>query len=113
MENPGSRAPLASGLETYRIGDVDIDFRTHEAYRAGQRIDFTPREFELLRYLVVHRGQVATREQILNELWGDDDSPTNRTVDNFIARLRQKLETSSRKPEHILTVHRAGYKFVG
>ena len=102
-----------SGLETCRIGDIEIDFRTHQAHRAGQRIDFTAREFDLLRYLVAHTGQVVTREQILNQVWGYEESPTTRTIDNFVAKLRQKIERSPHEPEHILTVHGAGYKFVG
>ena len=102
-----------SGLETCRIGDVEIDFRTHQAHRAGQRIDFTAREFDLLRYFVQHTGQVVTREQILNQVWGYEESPTTRTIDNFVAKLRQKIEKAPHEPEHILTVHGAGYKFVG
>jgi DNA-binding response OmpR family regulator len=102
-----------SGLETCRIGDIEIDFRTHQAHRAGQRIDFTAREFDLLRYLVAHTGQVVTREQILNQVWGYEESPTTRTIDNFVAKLRQKIESAPHEPEHILTVHGAGYKFVG
>jgi DNA-binding response OmpR family regulator len=102
-----------SGLETCRIGNIEIDFRTHQAHRAGERIDFTAREFDLLRYLVAHTGQVVTREQILNQVWGYEESPTTRTIDNFVAKLRQKIETSPHEPEHILTVHGAGYKFVG
>lgn len=100
-------------IEMFRIGDVQINFRTHQAHRAGRRIDFTTREFDLLRYLVDHTGQVVTREQILNQVWGYEESPTTRTIDNFVAKLRQKLETAPREPEHILTVHGAGYKFVG
>jgi two-component system alkaline phosphatase synthesis response regulator PhoP len=102
-----------SGLETCRIGDIEIDFRTHQAHRAGQRIEFTAREFDLLRYLVAHTGQVVTREQILNQVWGYEESPTTRTIDNFVAKLRQKIEKLPHEPEHILTVHGAGYKFVG
>ena len=102
-----------SGLETCRIGDIEIDFRTHQAHRGAQRIDFTAREFDLLRYLVGHTGQVVTREQILNQVWGYEESPTTRTIDNFVAKLRQKIEKSPHEPEHILTVHGAGYKFVG
>src|SRR5215831_17192462 len=102
-----------SGLETCRIGDIEIDFRTHQAHKAGQRIDFTAREFDLLRYLVAHTGQVVTREQILNQVWGYEESPTTRTIDNFVAKLRQKIERAPHEPEHILTVHGAGYKFVG
>jgi DNA-binding response OmpR family regulator len=102
-----------SGLETCRIGDIEIDFRTHQAHKAGQRIEFTAREFDLLRYLVAHTGQVVTREQILNQVWGYEESPTTRTIDNFVAKLRQKIEKAPHEPEHILTVHGAGYKFVG
>ena len=102
-----------TGLETCRIGDVEIDFRTHQAHRGAERLDFTAREFDLLRYLVAHKGEVVTREQILNEVWGYEESPTTRTIDNFVAKLRQKVERSPREPEHILTVHGTGYKFVG
>jgi DNA-binding response OmpR family regulator len=93
-----------SSLETCRIGDIEIDFRTHQAHRGSQRIEFTAREFDLLRYLVAHTGQVV---------WGYEESPTTRTIDNFVAKLRQKIETAPHEPEHILTVHGAGYKFVG
>src|SRR6476620_9402881 len=103
----------AAGFETCTTGDIEINFRTHQAHRAGQRIDFTAREFDLLRYLVAHTGQVLTREQILNQVWGYETSPTTRTIDNFVAKLRQKIETAPHEPEHILTVHGAGYKFVG
>src|SRR5947199_7208943 len=102
-----------SGLETCRIGDIEIDFRTHQAHRGGQRIDFTAREFDLLRYLVAHTGQVVTREPLLHHVWGYEESPTTRTIDNFVAKLRQKIEKLPHEPEHILTVHGAGYKFVG
>ena len=75
--------------------------------------DFTAREFDLLRYLVAHTGQVVTREELLNQVWGYEESPTTRTIDNFVAKLRQKIERAPHEPEHILTVHGAGYKFVG
>ena len=107
------RAGARPSLERCRIGDLDVDFRTHQASRGDQRIEFTAREFDLLRYLVAHTGQVVTREQILNQVWGYEESPTTRTIDNFVAKLRQKIESSPREPEHILTVHGAGYKFVG
>ena len=77
------------------------------------RIEFTAREFDLLRYFVQHTGQVVTREQILNEVWGYEEFPTTRTIDNFVAKLRQKIERSPHAPEHILTIHGSGYKFVG
>src|SRR5262249_1203861 len=82
LRRAGGRAP---GLETCRIGDLHVDFRTHQAIRGGRRVDFTAREFDLLRYLVAHTGQVVTREEILNQVWGYEESPTTRTIDNFVA----------------------------
>ena len=105
--------PPRPATETVRIGDIDFDFRLHQARRGQTRIEFTAREFELLRYLVQHVGQVVTREQILNDVWGYEEYPTTRTIDNFVAKLRQKIEKSPHAPEHILTIHGSGYKFVG
>jgi DNA-binding response OmpR family regulator len=99
--------------DAVRIGDIDIDFRLHQARRGRSRIEFTAREFDLLRYFVQHIGQVVTREQILNEVWGYEEFPTTRTIDNFVAKLRQKIERAPHAPEHILTIHGSGYKFVG
>jgi DNA-binding response OmpR family regulator len=99
--------------EAVRIGEIDVDFKLHQARRGRARIEFTAREFELLRYFVQHTGQVVTREQILNEVWGYEEFPTTRTIDNFVAKLRQKIERAPHAPEHILTIHGSGYKFVG
>jgi DNA-binding response OmpR family regulator len=96
-----------------RIGDIEIDFKLHQARRGKNRIEFTAREFDLLRYFVQHTGQVVKREQILNEVWGYEEFPTTRTIDNFVAKLRQKIERAPHAPEHILTIHGSGYKFVG
>ena len=81
-----------------RIGDIEVDFKLHQARRGRARIEFTAREFELLRYFVQHTGQVVTREQILNEVWGYEEFPTTRTIDNFVAKLRQKIETLAARP---------------
>jgi len=99
--------------DSVRIGEIEVDFKLHQARRGRSRIEFTAREFELLRYFVHHTGQVVTREQILNEVWGYEEFPTTRTIDNFVAKLRQKIERSPHAPEHILTIHGSGYKFVG
>ena len=96
-----------------QIGDIEIDFKLHQARRGKTRVEFTAREFDLLRYFVQHTGRVVTREQILNEVWGYEEFPTTRTIDNFVAKLRQKIEPSPHAPEHILTIHGSGYKFVG
>ena len=103
----------AGPADSVRIGDIEIDFKLHQARRGKARIEFTAREFELLRYFVQHTGQVVTREQILNEVWGYEEFPTTRTIDNFVAKLRQKIERAPHAPEHILTIHGSGYKFVG
>jgi DNA-binding response OmpR family regulator len=112
LRRTGSR-PSGTPADSSRIGDLEIDFRIHQARRGKQRVEFTAREFELLRYFVTHIGQVVTREQILNEVWGYEEFPTTRTIDNFVAKLRQKIERSPHAPEHILTIHGSGYKFVG
>jgi DNA-binding response OmpR family regulator len=103
----------ATTVDLVRIGDIEVDFKLHQARRGKARIDFTAREFDLLRYFVQHTGQVVTREQILNEVWGYEEFPTTRTIDNFVAKLRQKIERAQHEPEHILTIHGSGYKFVG
>ena len=110
LRRTGSHKPATDSV---RIGEIEVDFKLHQARRGRSRIEFTAREFELLRYFVQHIGQVVTREQILNEVWGYEEFPTTRTIDNFVAKLRQKIERSPHAPEHILTIHGSGYKFVG
>ena len=110
LRRAGAQKPAT---DTVRIGDIEVDFKLHQARRGKTRIEFTAREFDLLRYFVQHIGQVVTREQILNEVWGYEEFPTTRTIDNFVAKLRQKIERAAHAPEHILTIHGSGYKFVG
>jgi two-component system alkaline phosphatase synthesis response regulator PhoP len=76
-------------------------------------VELSGLELKLLRYLVEHRGEVLTRDELLENVWGYDSTPVTRTVDVHIASLRQKLEKSSGHPEFIHTVHGVGYKFVG
>jgi DNA-binding response OmpR family regulator len=109
LRRAGSRP---SSLETCQIGDVEIDFSRHRAQRLGRPLEFTAREFALLRYLVAHVGEVVTRTEILTEVWGYEPSLPTRTIDNFVVKLRNKLERNPQSPEHILTIHGAGYKFV-
>jgi len=75
-------------------------------------VELSAREFQLLRYFIENRGDVLTREELLNNVWGYDAMPSTRTVDVHVAWLRQKIETNSKHPEHIRTVHGMGYKFV-
>jgi DNA-binding response OmpR family regulator len=97
----------------YRFGEVELNFDRHQAFKKGNPLDLSAREFEILRYFIEHHGETITRDQLLDEVWGYDNFPLTRTVDNHIARLRQKVEENPAEPQHIITVHRIGYKFVG
>jgi two-component system alkaline phosphatase synthesis response regulator PhoP len=101
--------PAAVGL---RVGSVEIDLDKHEATRAGQRIELTGKEFDVLRLLARHRGEIVTRDRLLEEVWGYETYPTTRTVDNHILRLRQKLEEDPSNPRYILSIYGEGYKLV-
>ena len=99
--------------DIYRFGDFELNFGRHQAQKRGQALELSPREFGMLRYFVQHRGETVTRDQLLDEVWGYNNFPLTRTVDNHIARLRQKIEENPAEPQHIITVHRVGYKFLG
>jgi len=109
------RAPRGSGpgLAGLRFGDVYVDFKAAEVTRAGQPVALSAREFQLLRYLVAHRGQTLSRETLLQEVWGYDAETLTRTVDVHMAWLRQKLESNPKHPEHFLTLRGLGYRFDG
>jgi len=99
-------------ISKYRFDNNDLDFEKLYAVRDGTPIEMTPKEFDLLRFLIQYRGQVVTRERILEKLWGHDTYTTPRTVDNHILRLRKKFEREPGKPKYILSVYGGGYKFV-
>ena len=99
-------------LESFSFGDVELNFKKLTARKGGQALDVSAREFEILRYLIRHRGETVTRDQLLDEVWGYDSTPITRTVDNHIAKLRQKIEQDPSEPRHIVTVHRLGYRFI-
>ena len=95
-----------------RLGNVEIDFETLSLTRAGKPVETSAREFELLKYLAQNPHRVLSRQAILNAVWGIDYFGTDRTVDNFITRLRQKIELNPGKPRYIQTVRGIGYRFV-
>ena len=105
-------APPA-GTGAYAFGDVRVDFRRAEVTRGGAPVDLSSLEFKLLRYFVEHRGALVSRQELLEQVWGYPAVLQTRTVDVHVASLRQKLEQHPAKPEHIVTVHRMGYRFVG
>ncbi len=107
------RAHPPSALpDEVRFGDVVVDFRSYEAKRGGAPVDMTPKEFQLLRLLAARAGQVVSRGELLEDVWGYETLPNTRTVDNHVASLRSKLEPDKSATPHIQTVHGVGYKFV-
>jgi DNA-binding response OmpR family regulator len=94
------------------FGDVRINFPEMTALRKGKPVEMTNMEFKTLKYLTQNPRRVISRDQLLNEVWGYENYPCTRTVDNHILRLRQKFEQNPSQPIHFLTVHGAGYKFL-
>lgn len=98
--------------ENYDFGNVSLDFKSHEVLKAGKKLHLTALEFNLLKFFIEHKGEVLTRDTMLDEAWGDAIvSP--RTIDPHIAHLRQKLEDDPANPEHIVSIRGVGYKFNG
>jgi len=96
----------------FAFGDVTVDFSAMEALRKGEPIVLTTKEFKTLKYLTQNARRVIPREELLNEVWGYENYPSTRTVDNHILKLRQKLERDPSRPAHFRTVRGAGYKFL-
>ena len=94
------------------IGDVKVNFATMEASRRGKPIYLTALEFKTMKYLIAKARRVVTRDELLNEVWGYQNYPTTRTVDNQVAKLRKKIEEDPARPVHFRTVHGVGYKFL-
>ncbi len=106
------RTQKMNEIDQVHFDDVVVDFKAYKAERATKPLDLSAREYRLLRYLVAKSGCVVTRDELLDEVWGYNSYPSTRTVDNHIARLRQKIEANVDEPRHIVTVHGVGYKFV-
>jgi DNA-binding response OmpR family regulator len=106
------RSARPAAADRFGFADVCVDFAKMELTREGQAVAMTPYEFKLLRFFLQNAGRVVPRDELLNEVWGYQNYPTTRTVDNHVLRLRQKLEKEPAFPVHFRTVHGAGYKFV-
>ncbi len=100
-------------LAKYSFGSIEIDFENLRATSRGKPLDLTPKEYDILRLLIRHRGEVVSRERLLNEVWGYDATPTTRTVDSHILNLRKKLEEDQSNPKYLVSVYGGGYMFVG
>lgn len=101
----------ATTSENIKIGRLEIHFESYNAFENGNSVQMSHKEFELLKYLYEHRNQTISRDDILKNVWGDIYT-TSRTIDNFIVKLRQKIETNVDLPKIILTVHGIGYKLI-
>ena len=106
------RAPRVSPEDVYVFADVMVDFLKAEITRGGENITVTRMEFKTLEFLTKNAERVISRDELLNKVWGYQNYPSTRTVDNYMLRLRRKLESDPSRPSHFLTVHGVGYKFV-
>jgi two-component system alkaline phosphatase synthesis response regulator PhoP len=107
-----------SGEETnqeegvYRCGDITVDVNRYEVMQGDKQVDLTPREFELLHYMIKNSGRVLSRDHLLDKVWGYEFVGDTRIVDVHVSHLREKLERDPKNPEYIKTVRGVGYKFV-
>ncbi len=108
---PAGASP--GGAARYTFDEFVVDVRKAEVTRNGEPVELSAKEFQLLRYFLEHRGATISRDELLNQVWGYQNTPSTRTVDVHVAWLRQKLEPNPKVPQMILTVHGLGYKFAG
>jgi DNA-binding response OmpR family regulator len=106
------RGARGTPSDSFSFQEVAVNFEKMEVTRSGGPIQLTAQEFKILKYMIENSEKVLTREQLLNEVWGYQNYPTTRTVDNHILNLRQKLEADPSNPVHFKTVHGVGYKFI-
>jgi DNA-binding response OmpR family regulator len=94
------------------IGRIEVDFDSYTAEEENTPVQMSHKEYEILHYLWKNRNKTVSRDDLLSNIWGYDENPTTRTVDNFIVRIRQKIEKDPNHPQVILTVHGVGYKLI-
>ena len=108
----GENLVMDESAREVMIGKLVINFNGYKAISKNKDVPMSHKEFEILHYLWKRRNSTVSRDDLLTEIWGYDENPTTRTVDNFILKLRQKIEIDSNHPQVILTVHGIGYKLV-
>jgi DNA-binding response OmpR family regulator len=107
------RAVPSSVVEsTMTIGNITINFASYSGSKDGKEFSMTPKEFEILKYLWQHHNEIVSRDDLLTNVWGYDESVSTRTVDNFILKIRQKIEDDFAHPKIIITMHGTGYKLI-
>ncbi len=108
----GENLVMNESAREVKIGKLEINFDGYKATLKNRDVQMSHKEFEILHHLWKHRNSTVSRDDLLSEVWGYDENPSTRTVDNFILKLRQKVEVDSNHPQVILTVHGIGYKLV-
>ncbi|NIM11050.1 MAG: response regulator [Candidatus Aminicenantes bacterium] len=113
LKRSAKTADVAKNEKTVMVGKAEISFKNFIVTREGTEYSLSPKECEILRLLVEYPDEVIDRDRIIDVVWGNEYFPSPRTIDNFILKLRNKIEDDPRNPVYILTVHGAGYKFKG
>ncbi|HMN48433.1 MAG TPA: response regulator transcription factor [Ignavibacteriaceae bacterium] len=108
----GENLVMNEAAREVKIGKLEVNFNGYKATSKNKDVQLSHKEFEILHHLWKHRNTTVSRDDLLTEIWGYDENPATRTVDNFILKLRQKVETDPNHPQIILTVHGIGYKLV-
>jgi DNA-binding response OmpR family regulator len=98
--------------DMHQFGDLEINFKKYVARKNGRSLKLSPREYELLRCFIERQGEIISRDELLNKIWGYESYPDTRTVDAHIVKLRRKIEEKPDDPKLIVTVHGIGYKFL-
>jgi DNA-binding response OmpR family regulator len=111
LRRAGVSDPGKSG-ETYKIGKMTVNFSAFTASDVNGPVKMSHKEYTILKYLLEKKNEIVTRQDLLENVWGYEESPTTRTVDNFIVKLRHKIEEDANSPRLILTVHGTGYKLI-
>jgi DNA-binding response OmpR family regulator len=104
---------INNATDILTVGKLKIDFSSYRAFAGDEEIKMSHKEFEVLKYLYNHKNLVVSRDDLMSNVWEYDSEITSRTVDNFIVKLRQKIEINHDEPRIIITVHGVGYKFIG
>lgn len=99
------------GIESYQFGSISLNFTNMEGFNGKEKINFSAKELKILKYFAEKEGEVISRNQLLDDIWGYENFPTTRTVDNYILSIRKKIEKDPGNPVHLLTVHTVGYRF--
>ena len=100
-------------IDSYRFGQIELDFKKYEATKKGKRLDLTPLQFQILKLLIQKKGEVLSRDELLDEVWGRANVwISHRTIDSHIVNIRKKIEDDPSHPDRILSIRGVGYKFM-